>query len=86
VIHRTISGPTYHIGAGAGDDENSRAIVEGCVEGDLVISRKQQAATDNFADLVCGPLANGFNAEFGETDASLIDLAEADACGDRSLG
>jgi len=86
VIHRAICGPTYHIGPRAGDNENPRAAAEGSVEGDLLISCKQQIAAYYFADLAFGPLANGFNAESSQPDAGLIDLAEADACGDRSLG
>ena len=85
MIHRSIGGAAQDVGACAGDDENSGASAEGAVEGDLFVSGEQEIAADGLADLALGPFADGLDAEAGEADAGLGDLAEGDACGERDL-
>ena len=73
------------VGAGAGDDEDSWASGEGCVEGDFFVAAEDERAGDFGGDCGGGPGADGRDGEAGEAEAGASDLAERDAGGGDDL-
>lgn len=51
------------VGAGSGDDEDSRASGEGCVQGDLFVAEEDEFAGDFRVDGGGGPGADGWDRE-----------------------
>ena len=85
MIHRSIRRAPKDVGACAGNDEDSRASAKSAVEGDLLVSGKQEIAADDVSDFALSPFPDGIDRQAGEADAGLSNVAEADASRERDL-